>query len=293
MLNRAALIVRPLQPYIDWALGVDDSGIAPDPDDECTVYLVPSFGYEAEREEILELVFAEVFEQELEAWHTDKAAWPKKRTLEEFKRWFKIELNSMVVDLTAPPIIDDEFVDVDWIEANGASQADSDDDERAFAGSAQESSALRDTGGGAQVIPARTAKREDLLFAFEFAGGGAPGDREAYLNLKTGETYLRSMFYGDIEELPDDLEDDEKYIALPDKRDLGLGKPLALAFAEEFLPGHVQRVREIFGRRGAYSKFHELLIRLNLRDRWHAFEAAAEERALRDWCEENDIKLID
>jgi len=29
MLNRAALIVRPAKPYVDWALGLDDSGLAP------------------------------------------------------------------------------------------------------------------------------------------------------------------------------------------------------------------------------------------------------------------------
>lgn len=30
------------------------------------------------------------------------------------------------------------------------------------------------------------------------------------------------------DELPDDIDDEEKYVALPDKRELGLGKPLVL-----------------------------------------------------------------
>lgn len=39
------------------------------------------------------------------------------------------------------------------------------------------------------------------------------------------------------DELPDDVEDDEKYISIPDKRELDLGKPMVLDFAHEFLPG--------------------------------------------------------
>ena len=30
MLNRAALIVRPKQPFLDWAASLDDSGLVPD-----------------------------------------------------------------------------------------------------------------------------------------------------------------------------------------------------------------------------------------------------------------------
>jgi hypothetical protein len=43
MLNRAVLIVRPKQPYLDWAAGLDDSGLLPDVQGEQTAYLIPSF----------------------------------------------------------------------------------------------------------------------------------------------------------------------------------------------------------------------------------------------------------
>jgi hypothetical protein len=39
----------------------------------------------------------------------------------------------------------------------------------------------------------------------------------------------RSRRFGDDDELPDDVEDDENYVAIPDKRELGLGNPLALS----------------------------------------------------------------
>lgn len=108
MLNRAALIVRPAKPYIDWALGLDDSGLAPSPEDEKSVYLVPSYGYDSEKDAVLKLVYEEVFERELAAWHTDEKDWPKDRSFAAFKRWFHIELRSVVEDLCAAPLVDDE-----------------------------------------------------------------------------------------------------------------------------------------------------------------------------------------
>ena len=64
MLNRSVLIVRPRQPYIDWAAQLDDSGVVPDPEDEKTVYLIPEFESDDEAWGILEGVYTEVFERE-------------------------------------------------------------------------------------------------------------------------------------------------------------------------------------------------------------------------------------
>ncbi len=108
MLNRGVLIVWPKQPYLDWAAQLDDSGLVPDPESEKTVYLIPEFDSDDEAWEILEDVYAEVFERELDGWHTDDAAWPENRTFAMFKEWFDIELHSVVEDLCACEIEDDE-----------------------------------------------------------------------------------------------------------------------------------------------------------------------------------------
>ena len=108
MLNRGVLIARPRQPYLDWAAGLDDSGLVPDPDGEQTVYLMPSFEDDEEAWEIVEEIYAEVFERELDGWHTDEAAWPQNRDFAMFKEWFDIELHSVVEDLSSEEIIDDE-----------------------------------------------------------------------------------------------------------------------------------------------------------------------------------------
>jgi hypothetical protein len=94
------------------------------------------------------------------------------------------------------------------------------------------------------------------------------------------------------DELPDDINDEEKYVALPDKRELGLGKPLVLDFARQFLPDDFDDVRYFFSRRGAYPKFKALLARRSAIDDWHAFEAKATEQALRDWCALHSIEIV-
>jgi hypothetical protein len=95
------------------------------------------------------------------------------------------------------------------------------------------------------------------------------------------------------EELPDDIDDSEKYIPIPDKRELDLGKPLVLDFARQFLPDDFDEVRQIFNKRGAYAIFKDLLDRRGTRDQCYDFEAKAEERALRIWCDLNSIDVGD
>src|SRR6266576_210715 len=134
---------------------------------------------------------------------------------------------------------------------------------------------------------------QELLLSFEFVAGGG-GLHEAFLCRQTGKIHWRSEtsdLDGIEEELPDDVEDDEKYIAIPDKRELDLGKPLVLDFAREFLPDDFDEVRYMFSKRGAYKKFRALLIRRNVLDRWYDFETKATERALREWCELNSIEI--
>lgn len=108
MLNRGALIVRPKQPYLNWALGLDDSGLVPDQNDEKTIYLIPSFEDDEDAWRIVENIYAEVFDRELQGWHTDESAWPPNRHFAMFKEWFDIELHSVVENLSSDEIIDDD-----------------------------------------------------------------------------------------------------------------------------------------------------------------------------------------
>jgi hypothetical protein len=136
----------------------------------------------------------------------------------------------------------------------------------------------------------------DITAAFEFANtGGNMGEFLAFVCKRTGKIYCQTDFPDAEEmndELPDDIEDEEKYVALPDKRELDLGKPLVLDFARQYLPDDLDDVRHFFGKRGAYGKFKALLARRGAIDRWHAFEAKATEQALRDWCALHSIEIV-
>lgn len=135
----------------------------------------------------------------------------------------------------------------------------------------------------------------DMTEAFEIANtNGYMGEFRAFVCRRTGKIHYDFADAAEVDdELPDDIDDEEKYIALPHKRDLGLGKPLALDFAREFLPGDFDDVRSYFDRRGAYPQFKALLARRGAIDRWHAFEAKATEQALRDWCAVHSIEIVD
>jgi hypothetical protein len=136
----------------------------------------------------------------------------------------------------------------------------------------------------------------ELLEGFEFISS-TQGDSCAYLCRQSGEVYRRMdpLYVGEeyAGELPDDVEDEDKYIALPDKRELHLGTPLVMDFVRQFLPRDLDDVRDIFRRKGAYARFKGLLARRGALEQWYDFELAATERALREWCKLNEIELAD
>jgi hypothetical protein len=132
----------------------------------------------------------------------------------------------------------------------------------------------------------------DLQEAFLFVNFGAPGENGAYLDRQSGKIYCHSEYGDDDEELPDDI-DDKKYIAIPDKREFDLGKPLVLDFVSQFLPDDYDEVRRIFSRRGAYGRCKDLLLEKGAFERWYDFENKAEEAAFREWCAENRIEFSD
>jgi hypothetical protein len=133
---------------------------------------------------------------------------------------------------------------------------------------------------------------KDIREAFEFVSA-ADGEHQAFLCKQSGKLYCHSELCDDLDELPDDIDDNEKFLPMPDKKELDLGKPLALDFAREFLPGDFDDVRQFFNGRGAYARFKDLLHRRGSLDQWYDFEAKAEERALRMWSELNSIEVSD
>ena len=87
LLNRSAVIVKPLRPYLEWAKGDDAEGLS-------------ELVFEnLRREPQLKEFWPAIFEAMLAGWVTDEALWPKNRTLGMFQKWFEIQMSSMVQDL--------------------------------------------------------------------------------------------------------------------------------------------------------------------------------------------------
>lgn len=133
----------------------------------------------------------------------------------------------------------------------------------------------------------------DLRLAFDFVSFAGWGEHQAFLDRQSGEFHYHSELDEVPEEkLPDDI-DDEKYIEIPHKHELNLGKALVEDFVLQFLPEERDEVHRIFRRKGAYGRFKALLARRGELERWHDFQNKAEEAALRAWCEDNEIELGD
>ena len=134
---------------------------------------------------------------------------------------------------------------------------------------------------------------DEILSAFEFVSSAAPVERSAYISLDTGQVHWVSELCPVDEDIPDDLETSDRCVAVPHKNDLGLGKRLALRFAAEELPGFYEQAAAIFRRKGGYSRFKRLLETKGVLETWYEFEARATERALKEWCAQNDIPLAE
>jgi len=115
------------------------------------------------------------------------------------------------------------------------------------------------------------------------------GDHFVYLNRKSGELYYDSDASED--EIPEDIDDGKKYLLIPTKQDLGLGKPLVLRFTVEYIPDQIDRVSDIFTRKGAYQRFKTLLIDVGKLEDWHKYESDKQKEALIQWCEVNEIEV--
>ena len=135
-------------------------------------------------------------------------------------------------------------------------------------------------------------KFDDIELAFMYVSSNQPFMNSAYISRQTGEVYYVSEL-GDSDKLPDDIDDASIYVSIPHKNDLDLGKNLVFDFVSEFLPADFDEVSNIFSRKGAYSRFKQLLVRRGRLDDWYSYENEAQRTALLDWCNDNNILLTE
>jgi len=119
-------------------------------------------------------------------------------------------------------------------------------------------------------------------------------ENEAYICRQTGKIYWIAgdpeMIDG-AEEIPDGIHNNDKYLPVPDKRDIDLGNQLAFGFSRQYLAQHYDDVRDMFRRQGAYRRFKDFLESKDMLEKWYAYSDEKEAKALEKWCETAGLSL--
>jgi hypothetical protein len=101
-INRGIVVVKPREPYVNWANSCDEFPTKTTLDDlhrECTAYLLPEWYDDDELERLIQKHSRFIFENELAGWSTDESTWPRRRGYKTFREWFTIEHHSVVLEL--------------------------------------------------------------------------------------------------------------------------------------------------------------------------------------------------
>ncbi|MGB8417437.1 hypothetical protein [Paraburkholderia sp.] len=136
-------------------------------------------------------------------------------------------------------------------------------------------------------------KYDDLSMAFDFICSASPMEHNAYVSLDTGEVYWTSELNDALDEnVLDDLKTSDRYLTIPHKNDLNLGRSLALRYVAQELSARYDQIEGFFRRQGAYSRFKDLLQREGVLEAWYTFEADSVDSTLGQWCAENGIEIL-
>ena len=111
-INRSALIVKPIQLFLDWLHEVDPTSshlTLEDLQQEPTIYLVSECDSLNQAIEYLGEDVAEIFEEHLDGRYRVPAVWPKNRDLRTFQLWFEFSFHSMIVDVCDDDLVHQEL----------------------------------------------------------------------------------------------------------------------------------------------------------------------------------------
>ena len=110
--NRTAVVIKPKQPFVDWANSVvdeDEQHSISDFSTDCSVILLPVVDSDEDAEALIKDMFQDLFELELSSWMTDDDTWPENITYKMFLEWFDVEFHSMVFDSSQNDIEKDPY----------------------------------------------------------------------------------------------------------------------------------------------------------------------------------------
>jgi len=100
-IDRSVAIIRPKQPFLDWANKLPDAEeevSLEDLVDDCTAILIAECDDAQEAKALINAMALDFLESELFSWCTYQNWWPQNRTKEMFWDWFDVEFHSIVID---------------------------------------------------------------------------------------------------------------------------------------------------------------------------------------------------
>ena len=107
-LNRGLVILRPKEPFIQWASQADFGGSAPANEfARPSTYLIPEYESEEESWNWIQANSSLLFEVALSEWDSDETAWPAVRDWATLGEWFQVEFVELVWDLVDEPLTSD------------------------------------------------------------------------------------------------------------------------------------------------------------------------------------------
>ena len=112
VINRAVAVIKPRQPYLDWAKSIPgpaDDVTLDEVRTDCTAILIPDFDDPAEAEAFIATIADDLFEMELDSWDRDPRTWPVNRSYAIFREWFDVEIHSIVLDASDDIIIREAY----------------------------------------------------------------------------------------------------------------------------------------------------------------------------------------
>jgi len=137
-------------------------------------------------------------------------------------------------------------------------------------------------------------KLDELVEAYEFVSlGGGFEEIYAYIHKTDGTVVVDDENVSGEPCSVENVGEDPSYLPIPDKYELDLGQRLVHKFIATELPDCSDKVYQIFRKRGAYSRYKDLLEREGALDKWYEYEAESTKQALREWCQANAIPIDD
>ena len=111
-IDRFVAIINPKQPFLDWLESQPDRDLATTLEElrtECNALLIREYDSVEQAMRYIERNHKYIFELHLFDWYTDETMWPEKRTLSVFRKWFDVEIYSVVYDMIGEAIFPKEF----------------------------------------------------------------------------------------------------------------------------------------------------------------------------------------